>query len=53
MFTLPSGVLEYKDGAVGSAIIAVVLVHCVIAAYVYMAWIEGATPAKPSPIKTD
>ena len=30
-----------EDGSVAAAITAVVLVHCVIAAYVYMAWKEG------------
>ena len=37
------GVLGYTDGSVGAAIVAVLLVHCVIAAYVYAAWKEGPT----------
>jgi len=43
------GVLGYPDGSVGAAIVAVVLVHCVIAGYVYVAWKEGQTP----PVKQD
>ena len=38
--------LGYNDGSVGAAITAVVLVHCVIAGYVYEAWKEGDTPRK-------
>lgn len=38
------GVLGYEDGTVGSAITAVVLVHVVIAGYIYVAWKEGSTP---------
>jgi len=45
----PAGVLGYPDGSVGAAIVAVVLVHCVIAGYVYVAWKEGQTP----PVKQD
>ena len=44
--TLPAGILGYSDGSVGAAITAVVLIHCVIAAYVYAAWKEGETPTK-------
>lgn len=41
-----SGMLGYKDGAVGAAIVAVVLVHVIIAGFVYAAWAEGLTPTK-------
>ncbi len=44
------GVLGYPDGSVGGAIVAVILVHCVIAGFVYTAWMEGQTP---TPIKKD
>lgn len=37
------GIFGYEDGSVGAAAVAVVLVHCVIAAYVYAAWKEGPT----------
>lgn len=37
--------LGYSDGSVGAAITAVILVHCVIAGYVYVAWKEGQTPS--------
>lgn len=33
----------YADGSVGAAIVAVVLVHFVIAMFVYAAWNEGST----------
>lgn len=33
----------YSDGSIGAAIIAVILVHVVIALYVYAAWKEGST----------
>ena len=47
-------VLGFKDGSIGSAIVAVVLVHCVIAGFVYTAWLEGSTSFnKPSPVKKD
>lgn len=49
LFYSPAGVLGYPDGSVGAAIVAVVLVHCVIAGYVYVAWKEGQTP----PVKQD
>ena len=39
-----AGVLGYKDGAVVSAVVAVVLVHVVLAAYVYVALTEGRQP---------
>ena len=35
--------LGYEDGSIGAAIIAVVLVHLIIAAYVFVAWREGQT----------
>ena len=35
------GILGYNDGSVGAAIVAVLLVHVVIAGYVYAAWNEG------------
>ena len=38
-----TGIFGFKDGSVGGAITAVVLVHCVIAAYIYVAWNEGST----------
>lgn len=48
------GILGYKDGSVGSAVVAVVLVHCVIAAFVYTAWVEGShTTFKGPPLKKD
>ena len=34
------GVFGMEDGSVAAVITAVVLVHCVIAAYVYVAWKE-------------
>ena len=37
------GILGYPDGSIGAAIVAVILVHVVIAAYVYVAWKEGST----------
>ena len=48
-----AGVLEFQDGSVGSAVVAIVLVHSVIAAYVYMAWLEGPTTIQLSPVKKD
>ena len=33
-----------EDGSVAAAITAVVLVHCVIAGYVYEAWKEEPSP---------
>ncbi len=33
----------YADGSVGAAIVAVVLVHVVIAIFIYVAWNEGST----------
>lgn len=36
-------VFGYADGSVGAAIVAVILVHVVIALYVYVAWKEGST----------
>ena len=39
----------YKDGSAGAAIVAVVLVHTVIAGFVYTAWIEG----RPTTVKKD
>lgn len=47
---LPVGIFGYADGSVGSAIVAVVLVHCVIAGFIYTAWAEGLTP---TPLKKD
>ena len=41
--SLVPGMLGYKDGSVGSAITAVLLVHVVIAGYIYVAWKEGST----------
>lgn len=35
------GFLGYNDGSAGGAIIAVVLIHVVIAMFVYKAWTEG------------
>ncbi|CAI8004594.1 Vacuolar ATPase assembly integral membrane protein vma21 [Geodia barretti] len=35
--------LGYPDGSVGAAIVAVVLIHTVIAGYVYTAWKDGPT----------
>lgn len=35
------GVFGYPDGSVGAAIVAVVLIHTVIAGYVYVAWKDG------------
>lgn len=35
--------LGYPDGSVGAAIVAVVLIHTVIAGYVYVAWKDGPT----------
>ena len=35
--------LGYPDGSVGAAIVAVVLIHVVIAGYVYVAWKDGPT----------
>ncbi len=43
-------VLGYSDGSVGGAIIAVILIHLVIAMFVYKAWSEGQSP---TPIKQD
>ena len=40
---LYTAILGYSNGAVGGAITAVVIVHCVIAAYIYVAWKEGST----------
>lgn len=39
-----AGVLGYGDGAVVGAVVAVVLVHVVLAAYVYVALMEGKQP---------
>ncbi|KAL5460253.1 hypothetical protein EMCRGX_G033683 [Ephydatia muelleri] len=36
------GILGYSNATVGAGIIALVLVHVVVAAYIYVAWIEGA-----------
>ena len=33
----------YKDGSTGAAIVAVVLVHTIIAGFIYTAWVEGQT----------
>ena len=38
------GVFGMADGSVAAAITAVVLVHCVIAGYVYVAWKEEPSP---------
>ena len=38
-----AGVFGSRDGSLGAAILAVVLVHVVIAGYVYTAWKEGET----------
>ena len=43
MIVFSSGILGYRDGSVPAAVLAVILVHCVIAAYVYAAWKEGTT----------
>ena len=47
---LSVGIFGYKDGSVGSAIVAVVLVHCVIAGFIYTALGEGPSP---TPLKKD
>lgn len=39
-----AGVLGFRDGAVVGAVVAVVLVHVVLAAYVYVALTEGKQP---------
>lgn len=41
-----AGILGYKDGSAGAAILAVVVVHCIIGAYVYTAWKEEPAPKK-------
>ena len=38
------GIFGMEDGSVAAAITAVVLVHCVIAGYVYEAWKEEPSP---------
>lgn len=35
-------IFGYSDGSIGAVIVAVILVHVVIAAYVYAAWNEGS-----------
>ena len=35
------GFLGYQNGTVGAGILAVMLVHVIIAVYIYVAWIEG------------
>ena len=42
---IAAGVFGMADGSVAAAITAVVLVHCVIAGYVYVAWKEE--PSQP------
>lgn len=39
-----AGVLGFQDGAVIGAVVAVVLVHVVLAAYIYVALTEGKQP---------
>lgn len=41
-----AGALGFQDGAVVGAVVAVVLVHVVVAAYVYVALTEGKQPAE-------
>jgi hypothetical protein len=40
------GILGYRDGSAGAAIVAVILVHVVIAGFIYTAWVEGQTTVK-------
>ncbi len=47
-----SAILGYRDGSVGAAITAVVLIHSIIAGYVYVAWKEGSQEFT-SPVKRD
>ena len=42
IFVCYADIFGYSDGSVGAAIVAVILVHVVIAAYVYAAWNEGS-----------
>lgn len=44
--SLLTAILGYPDGSVGAAIVAVVLIHTVIAGYVYIAWKDGPTTWK-------
>lgn len=49
IFILLAGMLGYEDGSAPGAILAVVLVHLIIAGYVYVAWLEGL----PENVKKD
>lgn len=42
----PPAMLGYSDGSVGAAIVSIVLIHTVIAGYLYTAWKDGPTTLK-------